>query len=545
MQSLAKHLDFTTLTILILLGNGAIQGKVDSLAIQPANSSYFEARKLRHQYPDSSRRLLESLYTQALEEADTADAIQILMGLAEAHGHLAEYKDSYDKLWTALLLADASHQDLTMSSIYKKIARHYSFYSRKSQALTYLDRSLRIRKDMIREGRLDSARLAENYLAYCSTFRELGEPELSRVYLDSSFSVHDESQSQIHRSYLLFEQAVLHNSAQEPERALDVFQHILPWFSKYQPGYQVLLYYYMGNSHRLLDHFAESEQCYKRALYMSEQYNSHFDFTPLVYEKLSDLHLATGDLERAYQSLKTVKDLDRQFFDSRSKNNRPLLEIQDEFRKTKEEQNQILQEQKIAQLEQADQILLLQRTMLIGSLVFLCIIGFIYLNQVKSRHRAEKRLIQKQQELEMEKTQEIVELKNKELATSTLKLIEKDTFIDSLKDRFSEGKGDIKRHEIMQLIQHASNHGTENWKEFEARFVAVNKSFYQRLTQQYPKLTQGDLRVCALVKLNFSSKEMAKLLGMSVESVHTTRSRLRKKLNLSREVNLAEFIASI
>ena len=90
-----------------------------------------------------------------------------------------------------------------------------------------------------------------------------------------------------------------------------------------------------------------------------------------------------------------------------------------------------------------------------------------------------------------------------------------------------------------------SYYNLENWTEFETRFVSINEKFYKKITKRYPNLTQNDQRLCALVKLNLSSKEIAKLLNMSNESVHTTRSRLRKKLNLSREVNLKQFIANL
>ncbi|MFW2376918.1 MAG: helix-turn-helix transcriptional regulator, partial [Cellulophaga baltica] len=80
--------------------------------------------------------------------------------------------------------------------------------------------------------------------------------------------------------------------------------------------------------------------------------------------------------------------------------------------------------------------------------------------------------------------------------------------------------------------------------EFEARFTAINQSFYKNLKDTYPSLSQTDLKLCALVKLNFSSKEMSSLLGISIESVHTSRYRLRKKLNLERNDNLTEFIAN-
>lgn len=504
-----------------------------------------EATNLRLEHPDSSLKILQAIYTRSFEKADTLASIQALLELSHIYGHQANYKESYDRLWTALLLADAADLQLLKASIYREIGRYYSFYKRKEDALKFLNLSLTIKKKLVEKNELDPARLVANYHAFAATYRELNQPELCKTYLDSSFLYHSEEMSKINKSSLRFERAVLLNEENKYEEAIDIFSSVLPWYSENLPGYQVLVYYYMGDSYFALGNFGESERCYKKALEISENYNSHIDFTPLVHEKLSDLYFSRGDFKKAYASLKTVQKLDKKFFDSRSENNRPLLEIQDEFRKNKEGREKLLQEQRLAQLENEDKVLLLQRTILIGSLVFLVLIGFLYFKDVRSKHNAEKLFIQKEQELERQKSHELVEMKNKELAASVLKLIEKDAFIDSLKDRLSKGNGEIKRHEIVHFFNSISHQNTENWKEFEARFVSVNKSFYEKLTQKFPALTQGDLKLCALIKLSFSSKEMAKLLGISVESVHTTRYRLRKKLKLSREDNLTEFIANV
>ena len=84
-----------------------------------------------------------------------------------------------------------------------------------------------------------------------------------------------------------------------------------------------------------------------------------------------------------------------------------------------------------------------------------------------------------------------------------------------------------------------------NWKEFEARFTSINESFYEKIRAKYPNLGQTDLKLCALVKLGFSSKEMSSLLGITIESVHTSRYRLRKKLNLEKGENLIDFMSTI
>ena len=75
--------------------------------------------------------------------------------------------------------------------------------------------------------------------------------------------------------------------------------------------------------------------------------------------------------------------------------------------------------------------------------------------------------------------------------------------------------------------------------------MALNENFYDRLQQKAPDLSSADLKICALIKLNFSGKEMAHLLGISLGSVHVARHRLRKKMDLERDVNLTNFINSI
>lgn len=180
-----------------------------------------------------------------------------------------------------------------------------------------------------------------------------------------------------------------------------------------------------------------------------------------------------------------------------------------------------------------------------GTIVFLVIIGFIYFKTIRSKHNSEKQLIRRSKELEIQKAEELLELKNKELATSALQLVEKDEFLRELKSKLKKNIGNINNPEINQVLKSISHSNNNNWEEFKLRFTAVNERFYKKVTTEYPNLSQADQRICALIKLNFSSKEMAKLLGISVESVHTTRYRLRKKMGLPRSINLEEFIAAL
>ncbi|MEM1358288.1 MAG: helix-turn-helix transcriptional regulator, partial [Bacteroidota bacterium] len=201
--------------------------------------------------------------------------------------------------------------------------------------------------------------------------------------------------------------------------------------------------------------------------------------------------------------------------------------------------------ERLERLERDKQLNYLKLTVLVIFIILLLLLGFLYFKYVRTKHKSEKALIRQERELEVEQANEIVRLKNKELAATTLKLIEKDEFIASIQERLSQHKGGLETRDVKAIIRSIkSNVGNDlHWQEFEARFISVNKDFYANLKQKFPNLTQGDLRLCALIKLNFSSKDVAKLLGISVESVHTTRYRLRKKLGLERKDNLVEFIA--
>lgn len=70
----------------------------------------------------------------------------------------------------------------------------------------------------------------------------------------------------------------------------------------------------------------------------------------------------------------------------------------------------------------------------------------------------------------------------------------------------------------------------------------MNKNFYTRIKQSFPEIIPNELKICALIKMNLSIKEMAGILNISPDSIKTARDRLRKKQQLDTEDNLTDFI---
>lgn len=80
------------------------------------------------------------------------------------------------------------------------------------------------------------------------------------------------------------------------------------------------------------------------------------------------------------------------------------------------------------------------------------------------------------------------------------------------------------------------------WNRFEDNFDLVYGDYLKRLGQIYPSINLVEKKICAYLRMGLSSKEISALLNLSIRSVETTRYRLRKKLNLSREISLTDFL---
>ena len=81
-----------------------------------------------------------------------------------------------------------------------------------------------------------------------------------------------------------------------------------------------------------------------------------------------------------------------------------------------------------------------------------------------------------------------------------------------------------------------------DWIQFESYFNRAHQNFIERIRQDYSDITTGDLRICCLLRMNLSTKEIASLLNISVRAVELRRYRLRKRLGLEGDTNLVEFL---
>lgn len=154
--------------------------------------------------------------------------------------------------------------------------------------------------------------------------------------------------------------------------------------------------------------------------------------------------------------------------------------------------------------------------------------------------KAQKEIVQiKNEKLKMD-----IASKNRELAISTMSLIKKNEFLNSIKDQLKEVENTPKIKSVIKTINRNINN-TDDWQFFEEAFNNADKDFLKKIKSHHQELTPNDLRLCAYLRLNLTSKEIAPLLNISVRSVEVKRYRLRKKMALPHENSLTDYILNL
>ncbi|MDB5025810.1 MAG: transcriptional regulator [Mucilaginibacter sp.] len=141
--------------------------------------------------------------------------------------------------------------------------------------------------------------------------------------------------------------------------------------------------------------------------------------------------------------------------------------------------------------------------------------------------------------------------KSRELANSAMNIVYKNELLQKISDEITQLKdssGKKLSEEQLRKIQKVINDGMSDerdWNLFESSFNEAHESFFKKLKAQHPDLVPNDLKLCAYLRMNMNSKEMASLLNISLRGVEIRRYRLRKKLNLEHDKNLVEFLMEL
>lgn len=172
-----------------------------------------------------------------------------------------------------------------------------------------------------------------------------------------------------------------------------------------------------------------------------------------------------------------------------------------------------------------------------------------YKREVLEAEREIIRLRNENLQAEVDRKRYDLEHKNREIASIALHITHKNEILNRLKIKLETitRNNPSSQKELNELIKTINSdlRMDDDWQRFELHFDEVHGDFIKRLKERYPKLSPSELRLCAYLRLNMSTKDIAQILNISVRGVEISRYRLRKKLDIESDTNLIDFMMNL
>lgn len=377
----------------------------------------------------------------------------------------------------------------------------------------------------------------------------LGHPEEAITgYLDviRVFSV-DENWPDMARAYNLIAQIYLEEK--NYKKANDYLDLALNMLKNTDSDYSGPLSIYQADIYTTAAKLSYYDQDYNRSksyahramkLSYANSYKKNIYENALVLSKIYD---NTKQLDSALAYNKIYIKYNEEYKDENNLKRITQLKMQYEF-------NEILKKKEIDEIRKQAEYERKELTyvgIIVVAFLVLIITVLLFLNQ---RAKTVKISLKKENlELEKEKLNQEIEYKKKELASNMMYLVEKNEFLTKIARELVDLKLTSKKDNqnvIQKLINELKlNSNNKVWDEFELRFKEVHSDFYDALSQAFPDLSPNEIKICAFLRLNMSTKEISSITHQSVKSINMARFRLRKKLDIDRDENLIAFLTQL
>ncbi len=296
----------------------------------------------------------------------------------------------------------------------------------------------------------------------------------------------------------------------------------------------------IGHCYMNLNQHEKALQYFESALAKGKENGQMGDVLNSI-KNIVRLHTKQDDFEKAFRVQKRLIELKDSL--SEAQKAEALRELEVSYETNRKEGEITLLQQK--------QTIITNRWLTLALALFLVIIiGLLIFDNQRRKHRQEKDLLSAEDELqkaELKIMTDLLEHNQQKLSLYTENLLRKNELVEHLEFRLKdvvEKSGAIGEEETKLVADFSSVRilTDDDWEEFKTLFDNVHQGLRERLKKNHGDLTVAEQRLFLLMKLDMSTKEIAKILGVSPESVKKARYRLKKKLVLVDDVLLGDFI---
>ncbi|TNJ43152.1 hypothetical protein KFZ70_11220 [Tamlana fucoidanivorans] len=462
---------------------------------------------------------------------DSLAYINELTQLGDIERTKGNYDIAFDKLWDAMLIAERKDYKVPLVQIHRGLGILYDIYNKDSLALAHFKTALNSSKVLLKTGLIKQQDIVPSYFSLSNFWRDRQDYGTALLYLDSC-SIYNKKLKAL--PYAMTDRGYCNLQLGNLKAAETLLFEAKTHLEAINSPYLVVNLNFIGDLKRVKHQYNDALKFYTQSLNHLVNYNVHTEYKPDILQKIADIYVLKGDLLEAINNMSASKKSYEDLFSATSKHNQRLFEIKNKYRAELEKNKTLIEKQ---------QILLKQKNKKVRNILIICgcilLLSFISYLIYFQRNKIKKLYLVN--ELDREKNQAILKVKSKELTSYTLKIIKMEEAVQSILENTK--KIDPKAYESLKKT-YARDH-LNTWKEFDKRFSEVNTHFHETLCKKHPTLSPTELKHCSLIKLNFNSHEMSKILNISLQSVHTSRYRIRKKMKLSSNSSLETYIGSI
>ena len=306
----------------------------------------------------------------------------------------------------------------------------------------------------------------------------------------------------------------------------------------------------MAGQHNRYDNFDEALKYYKTA-YAIATSSSHWPHIAEAAQGLANIYEKTGNYKDSYSYFK-ISSSYGDSIDQRQKNNR-ITELQSRFKSDLQEKELQIAKNEIVLFENERKLNTLKLNLLILSVFFLVIISFLIINRYRSKIVKERLIRQKDAEIhaaQKELMETEIHSKDNDLMNFALHLVQKNEMLQHLQKELKKlpcGSDEETSRTLSELNTAIQQNLSlkEDMEEFQHKLDSSYDDFFNRLRARFPNLTKNEERLCAFLRLNLTSKEIAVINYTSVKAVEMSRYRLRKKMELANSELLPEYLQNI
>jgi tetratricopeptide (TPR) repeat protein len=450
-----------------------------------------------------------------------------LGNLAIIYGAVGDYSKSSEYDFQSLELFEQIGDKNQIGVALGNIGADFLIQGNYDKSLEYLLKSLEIAKEID-----DQPGIAYQYNNIAGVYYEgFKDYPKSLKYYFASLAINQKTGNSYQEGMNLLNIGLTYFSLNNLDSTLYYGQHALNIFTSLNAslkiaGCQMLLADYYSR----IGNFDQARKFALSALDIGQVENS-LETIKNAASILQKLYLSEGDFENAFNYIKTEFEARDSLYSQQSQ--KELLKLEIQYNQDK--------------LEKARQIKQQRKNFLTG-LAFVILISLI-INAILIISRQKIRV--KNTLLEKDSIEKELDFKSKELSINVMALMKKNEMLADISHKLVQIEKIAISEETKNAISNIYNELRKSTddkllNEFSVRFQEVHAGFYETLLSKFPDLTQNELKLCAYLRLNMSTKDISELTGTSKLTLENARYRLRKKLGISSsDTNLVTFLLQI